>query len=229
MLWVTIRVVSRCSATSSLVNLVMSSAREGSSAAVCSSRSRTEGWLCVAIRRLSAWRCPPDSIPTRAASLFSSPSSSVFRASRYSSRLAFVTAMLRPRRLPRSNAIDRFSSIVSCGAVPAIGSWKTRATTLARLCSAVRVTSLSSITICPASIGWRPATTFNSVDLPAPLDPMMVTKSPSSSARLTDFRATRSLTVSGKNRLVTFLTSSIRRPLPSVLRPSAGSASSSNA
>ena len=45
------------------------------------------------------------------------------------------------------------------------------------------------------SMGQTPATALSMVDLPAPLPPMTVTKSPSSSVRSRPLRATFSLTV----------------------------------
>ena len=47
----------------------------------------------------------------------------------------------------------------------------------------------------PSSMGQTPAIAFNMVDLPAPLPPMTVTKSPSFNVRSTPFKATFSLIV----------------------------------
>src|SRR5574344_2808958 len=66
---------------------------------------------------------------------------------------------------------------------------------LARLNSGRWVTSVPPIEMVPASTGKVPATAFSMVDLPAPLPPMTVQKSPSFSVRLTPRRACFSLTV----------------------------------
>ena len=72
---------------------------------------------------------------------------------------------------------------------------------LARLCSARWVTSTPSMVMVPASTGHTPATAFRRVDLPAPLPPMTVTKSPSFKWRDTPFKAVFSLTVPALNVL----------------------------
>ena len=54
-----------------LLIFVINSARDGSSAAVCSSRSKIEGCVKVAINSESACRSPPESIPTFAFNRFS--------------------------------------------------------------------------------------------------------------------------------------------------------------
>ena len=64
------------------------------------------------------------------------------------------------------------------------GVLKTRPMNCARLYSGIPVTSSPPMKIEPASTGQTPATAFSSVDLPAPLPPMTVTKSPSASSRL---------------------------------------------
>src|SRR5690349_6121329 len=54
----------------------------------------------------------------------------------------------------------------------------------------------------PESHGKTPAIALSSVDFPAPLEPMTLTKSPASSFRLTCCSATTSSTVPAKNVLV---------------------------
>ena len=56
-------------------------------------------------------------------------------------------------------------------------------------CGAVRVISLPSKLTCPWRAGVRPEIERSVVDLPAPLEPMSVTHSPSSTASVTPFRA----------------------------------------
>ena len=80
MLWVTMRVVMLCWDTTSRVIFSTFSAVPGSSAAVCSSSSSSLGGFMVAMSKVRAWRCPPDSRPTGWRIRSSSPMSS--RASR---------------------------------------------------------------------------------------------------------------------------------------------------
>ena len=63
-------------------------------------------------------------------------------------------------------------------AVPIIGSWNTLPRYLARRCSFRRVTSFSPTRMEPLSGRKVPATVLSMVDLPAPLPPMTVQKSP---------------------------------------------------
>ena len=53
----------------------------GSSAAVCSSKSRSFGFFNVAIKSVRAWRCPPESRPTLEVMRSSRPRSSSFKIS----------------------------------------------------------------------------------------------------------------------------------------------------
>ena len=55
----------------------------------------------------------------------------------------------------------------------------------------------------PESIGNTPAMALRNVDLPAPFEPITVTKSPSSSVRSTPRRARFSLTLPGKKVFLT--------------------------
>ena len=66
--------------------------------------------------------------------------------------------------------------------------------------------------ISPLSTIYVPATALRSVDLPAPLPPITVTKSPSFKVRDTPFKATFSLTVPSLKTLVIFLISTIILP-----------------
>mgnify|MGYP006983795903 CR=1 FL=1 len=82
MLWVTIRAVSSRSFMISSVSSSTFLAVLGSRAAVCSSRRRSLGFSRVAIRSVSAWRCPPERRPTLLVIRVWSPSPSFVRASR---------------------------------------------------------------------------------------------------------------------------------------------------
>ena len=195
MLCVTIMAVSWCSEISRSESVSTFSAVRGSSAAVCSSSSSSCGFLSVAIRSVSACRCPPESRPTFALSRPSRPRSSALSASRYCSRSALVMPQPRPRFLPRRSAMARFSSMPMSAAVPIIGSWNTRPSRAARRCSGSRVSSVPSRQMEPQSAGNTPAMRLSSVLLPAPLPPMTVTKSPSANEMLTSRMAVFSLTV----------------------------------
>ena len=80
---------------------------------------------------------------------------------------------------------------------------------LERLKSGSSVMSLPSSTMVPVSGRKLPAMALNSVDLPAPLEPTMVAKSPASRCRFTFWSATFSLTVPGLKVLPTFFSSSM--------------------
>ena len=64
------------------------------------------------------------------------------------------------------------------GAVPRRGSWNSRPMTRLRLWLGVKVTSSPPRVMEPESTKKLPATALSRVDLPAPLEPMMVAKSP---------------------------------------------------
>ena len=87
--------------------------------------------------------------------------------------------------------------MVMSGAVPARGSWKTRPMTRLRTCSRCLVTSSPPSTTLPAVSGKVPATAFMSVDLPEPLEPMMLTNWPAGTCRSMPASATTSLAVPG--------------------------------
>ena len=110
----------------------------------------------------------------------------------------------RPRRCPRRLARARFSSICMSAAVPRMGSWNTRPRYLARLGSDRREMSSPSNSIVPESSGYTPAIILSRVDLPAPLPPMTVTKSPSARVRSTPVRARFSVTVPRLNVFFTW-------------------------
>ena len=125
----------------------------GSRAAVCSSRSKSFGFLSVAIRSVTACLWPPERSPTLDVSLVSSPKSSPLRISTYSSFSFRVTPNFKPLFWPLLAARARFSTICISAAVPVIGSWKTLPIYFALLCSGSFVTSTSSIIIFPQSTG----------------------------------------------------------------------------
>ena len=153
MLWVIIRVVSCCSRTMLSVSPRTFSAVFGSRAAVCSSSSRSFGLAIVAIKRVSAWRWPPESRPTFDSRRSSRPSLSPARSSRKCSRSFEDELQRKVGRRPRRAAMARFSSIIMPAAVPIIGSWKTRPMNLARLCSGHFVMSVPAISMVPSSTG----------------------------------------------------------------------------
>ena len=72
---------------------------------------------CVAISSASAWRWPPDRVPTRTARRDSSPSPIGASAAANRARAAGVTARRNPRRMPRRSAMARFSSMVMAAQV----------------------------------------------------------------------------------------------------------------
>ena len=209
MLWVTIMVIRLFSLMIWSERVSTFSAVLGSRAAVCSSSIRSLGLFRVAMRRVRACLWPPDRSPTFSVILFSSPSPSVARRSLYSSFSAFVTPGFRPRFWPLRLASARFSMICIVAAVPIIGSWKTRPSHGARLCSLRPEMSVPSMTIFPSSTCQTPAIALSRVDFPAPFPPIIVTKSPSSRWRDTPFRATFSLMVFGLNVFLRLIRSSI--------------------
>ena len=101
MLCVIIRVVSAFSFTIFSVILMTFSAVLGSSAAVCSSRSRSFGVTIVAISNVSACRCPPESKPTGIFILSSRPRSSSLSLSLNTETSFFLIPIVSERRFPR--------------------------------------------------------------------------------------------------------------------------------
>ena len=79
----------------------------------------------------------------------------------------------------------------------------------ALLNSGSAVTSSPSIKILPEVTGNVPATEFKSVDLPAPLPPIIVIKSPSFTSRFTPFKMCFSFTVPISKNLCIFSSLSI--------------------
>jgi hypothetical protein len=120
-LWVIMMAVSCCSLTIRQVRSMTISAVRGSSDAICSSSRSSCGFLRVAIRRVKAWRCPPERSPTLVVRRSSSPNPSVASCSRKKERSWKRIAFLSLRRWPRLHAITRFSSTVIRGAVPVNG------------------------------------------------------------------------------------------------------------
>ena len=120
----------------------------------------------------------------------------------------------------RRKARARFSSMVMLGAVPLRGSWNRWPITLLRLNSGVKVMSSPPRTMQPSSAMKPPVMALNRVDLPAPLEPTMVAKSPFSRARSTPSSATFSFTVPGLKVLRTPFISSISIRLPPFCRGS---------
>ena len=152
----------------------------GSSAAVCSSSSNNSGLTRVAMRKLNAWRCPPERSPVavckRVSKLF--PITLVNWA--YSASFSLVSPRGRNVRFwPRFSANNRFSATVIRGAVPILGSWKTRAMVSVRETAVVWVISCPLCNKVPDATGRLPAIVLNKVDFPAPLVPSTVMKSPS--------------------------------------------------
>ena len=76
-----------------------------------------------------------------------------------------------------------------------MGSWNTLPKNLALLYSGSLVISLPSMQMLPLSMPNTPAMELSIVDLPAPLPPITVIKSPSSTVSSTPVRARFSLTV----------------------------------
>ena len=149
MLWVTIRQVRAFFSTMSFVRARTFSAVAGSSAAVCSSSSRSFGGLKVAIISVSACRCPPESRPTGCCILSSSPIPSSESLSRNSSRVAREMWENHP---PFPAARARFSSMVMPGALPRMGSWKSLPIFFALTCSGCSVISSPSRKMLPLSV-----------------------------------------------------------------------------
>ena len=126
---------------------------------------------------------------------FSRPNPSRANCCLNNSRSSSLNAQDNPIFCPRRNANNIFSSICIFPAVPNIGSWNTRPIYLARLYSAMCVTSTSLMCNVPSSTENTPAIEFNNVLLPAPLPPITVTKSPSSNCKSMPRRAIFSFTV----------------------------------
>ena len=168
------------SSTIPVVSFKTFSAVAGSSAAVCSSKSRSFGGFKVAIIKVSACLCPPDNNPTGWLMRFSSPISRSATRSLNSSLSALETARSQP---PFPAASARFSSTVIPGALPRIGSWNSLPICFARVCSGIREISCPSSARVPQSVIKLPAMALNSVDFPAPFAPIIVIKSPFSTWR----------------------------------------------
>ncbi len=211
MLCITIRVVSFSCPINFSVKASTLAAVLGSRAAVCSSKSKSFGRFRIAISSVTACRWPPESMPTLTFRRFSKPSSSRLNSVLYNSRSLPEMPHFSVRLCPRRKASAMFSSSHILAAVPSIGSWKTRPRIPARLCSGSLVTSLPSIRMEPESTSCSPAMQLSKVDLPAPLPPIKVTKSPSFRWRFTLCKAVFSFTVPLLKVLKTPFTASIFR------------------
>ena len=194
---VTITVVRRPSRTNSSVRRITKSAARGSSAAVCSSSSRSSGRRRVAIKSVRAWRCPPDREPISFLRRSSSPMPRRRTRSVNSSDRRKKAFHPRVRRSPRRIARARFSPMDMEGAVPLKGFWNTRPMRAARRCSGHRVMSCPANSMRPRSTKKLPEMAFCRVDFPEPLVPMTTTKEPSSTLRSTPWRALTSFSVPG--------------------------------
>src|SRR5579859_2082335 len=203
------RVVKRSRVTMTSVKLITCSALLGSKAAVCSSSSSSRGFSHVAIKRVRAWRCPPERLPIALSSRSSRPKFNCRTRVRSSSLVFLSSAQPSPRGSPRLAARTRFSAIVRLGEVPVKGFWNTRPIRPARRCSGQRVMSMPSTEMVPASRRKVPATALSRVDFPEPLVPIMTTKAPSSSVTSTPSIARTSLGVPGLKTFVTLRISSI--------------------
>src|SRR3546814_20248294 len=93
--------------------------------------------------------------------------------------------------------------------VPAMGSWNTRATCLARSQTGCRVTSWLSMAMVPLSMGKSPETAFRKVYLPAPFEPMTVTNWPAGISSDRPRKARVSLVVPAFNVLLKLFSFSI--------------------
>ncbi|KXT89066.1 hypothetical protein SORDD21_01823 [Streptococcus oralis] len=173
----------------------------GSSAAVCSSSSKSFGLTKAAMTKVRACRCPPDKYCVSTLRRFSKPILSSLKAVLNSSRSFSLTPQLSPRFAPRFLAMAIFSSMVKREAVPILGSWKTRAISFARFRTLVCLIDCPSKRISPWSTCRPPARIFIKVDLPAPFPPMTEMKSPSSTVRSKPLRTWFSLTVPASNVL----------------------------
>src|SRR3546814_731261 len=96
--------------------------------------------------------------------------------------------------------------------VPAMGSWNTRATCLARSQTGCRVTSWLSMAMVPLSMGKSPETAFRKVDLPAPFEPMTVTNWPAGISSDRPRKARVSMGVPALNVMLKFFALSILTP-----------------
>ena len=152
--------------------------------AVGSSSSRISGLPASAMPSSSCFWLPYDSVPPASCALsarFTSASSAI-ASSRYTCSARDHRSRPRPRCA--ISAACTFWNTESFGKM--LVRWNERATPSAHsLCGAMPVTSRPASVTRPAS-GFRwPVSRLNSVDLPAPLGPMMATISWRATARLT--------------------------------------------
>src|SRR5690625_6580542 len=85
-----------------------------------------------------------------------------------------------------------------------MGSWNTLAIILARSQTGCRVISTPANRISPESTDWAPEIAFNSVDFPAPLEPITVTNCPFGIETLIPRNARVSIGVPGLNVMFRF-------------------------
>ena len=193
------------------------SAVAGSKAAVCSSSRRILGGTIVAISSVSACLCPPDKSPTGCVILSSRPIPSLDSCS-WNFFLSFL--VIWESQPPEPAASARFSSMVMPGALPLMGSWYSRPIIRALTCCGTKVISLPSNSILPPSVRKSPQIALNSVDFPAPLEPMIVAKSPGFKWSVSPVIACFSLAVPGLKvleifdifNILSFLLSPIQEP-----------------
>jgi len=142
----------------------------------CSSRSRSFGRHHVAMRSVSAWRCPPESVPIGLSSLSSRPMLSVRTRSRSPRRDAAAESDAEARRMTAALGEHEVlcNGHLGCGA----GEWilehppdQGGAAVLGP-----RSDILPASSIVPPSGRKVPATALRSVLLPEPLVPMMPAK-----------------------------------------------------
>ena len=98
---VIIKVVKSWLSTIFCVNSMTISLVLGSSAAVCSSNSKSFGLTKAAMTKVKACRCPPDKYCVSTLRRFSKPILSSFKAALNSSRSFSLTPQLSPRFAPR--------------------------------------------------------------------------------------------------------------------------------
>ena len=151
----------------------------GSSAAVCSSSSSRLGSAMVAMSSDIAWRCPPESLLTPALQAVLEAHVRAARGcTRMTCRRAVRDAAPQPAALRRAAArwtgSPRWSSRGRCRRG---GPGRPGRCMRLRTCSASLEMSLPPSSDPAAVTGNVPATTFSSVDLPEPFEPMMVMNS----------------------------------------------------
>lgn len=126
----------------------------------------------------SDWRWPPDNSSAACVQPVLQPEAEGRKTVPVTGEPLGIEAAAKTQFLPRSSASSMFSATVIEAAVPFIGSWKTRATRLARLCTGKAVTSSPLMRIFPESSISAPEMAFSMLLLPAPFEPMTMAKLP---------------------------------------------------